>query len=150
HGEANFLQATQLLRNLTPQLLTSFVVQEETGEICFHRVDGFLHDDLQELLQVHLTGDGLGNFQQGIEIADLPFNINRWHWLRHRVSSMKPSVKVFGSLQSCSLTPQNSPLYVAYPWQEEKGDNITMAGSTSFLGSVRRFFHDYVRGMETR
>jgi hypothetical protein len=25
-----------------------------------------------------------------------------------------------------------------------------MAESTSFLGSVRRFFHDYIRGMETR
>jgi Nitrile hydratase, alpha chain len=52
--------------------------------------------------------------------------------------------------QSRSLTPRNPPLYVAYPWQYEKGDRSAMAGSTSFLGSVRRFFHDYVRVMETR
>lgn len=52
--------------------------------------------------------------------------------------------------QSRALTPRNLSLYVADLWQKEKGDHSPMAESPSFLGSVRRFFHDYMRGMETR
>jgi hypothetical protein len=38
---------------------------------------------------------------------------------------------------------------LAPPLNEEKGD-LSMAESASFLGSVRRFFRDYLSVMETR
>jgi len=51
--------------------------------------------------------------------------------------------------KSEALTPRGPTLYVAYPRRFGKG-NFYMAGSVSFLGSVRRFFRDYLLVMDTR
>jgi len=55
------------------------------------------------------------------------------------VATESPSIDPRGACTVCCLS--------SGIW---KGDFIYMAGSASFLGSVRRFFRDYLLVMETR